>query len=205
MFVISLSITFKLLIQPTGPESRLGSDSVPCTNIHLDTVYLESAVTGQKTTSACNSGFGYATGTIIPQSKTTKKWVGHTSLILYRNVHLICAVKICRMTVYVKQLIFLYLDCGKSNPWIVGRWATAYLVNILSTTRRLHGYKVYREEMEEVEIEMEIGLPMDVKHVTHIGLDGSTMTDPLKGWHNLAMSMAIEILSFPSLSLRLSR
>lgn len=56
--------------------------------------------------------------------------------------------------------------------------------------------------MEEVEIEMEIGFPTDVKHVTHIGLDGSTMTNPVKGWDNLAMSMAPEILTFPSLSLR---
>ncbi|KAL4557311.1 hypothetical protein LXL04_035485 [Taraxacum kok-saghyz] len=33
---------------------------------------------------------------------------------------------------------------------------------------------VFKEEMEELELEMEIGLPTDVKHVTHIGFDGPT-------------------------------
>ncbi|KAI3757061.1 hypothetical protein L6452_04594 [Arctium lappa] len=33
---------------------------------------------------------------------------------------------------------------------------------------------VFKEETEDVEMEMEIGLPTDVKHVTHIGFDGST-------------------------------
>ncbi|XP_004302157.1 PREDICTED: CRIB domain-containing protein RIC4 [Fragaria vesca subsp. vesca] len=32
---------------------------------------------------------------------------------------------------------------------------------------------VYKDEMEEEEMDMEIGSPTDVKHVTHIGLDGS--------------------------------
>ena len=50
-----------------------------------------------------------------------------------------------------------------------------------------------------MEKEMEIGHPTDVKHVTHIGLDGSTTTNPVKGWENLK---APEILSFPSISLR---
>ncbi|CAK9167733.1 unnamed protein product [Ilex paraguariensis] len=53
--------------------------------------------------------------------------------------------------------------------------------------------------MEEMEMEMEIGLPTDVKHVTHIGWDGSTTTNPVKGWENFK---APEILSFPSISLR---
>lgn len=59
----------------------------------------------------------------------------------------------------------------------------------------------YREEqeMEEIEVEMEIGYPTDVKHVTHIGLDGSTHTDPVKEWENLNNP---EILAFPSLSLK---
>lgn len=60
---------------------------------------------------------------------------------------------------------------------------------------------VYREddEMEEIEKELEIGYPTDVKHVTHIGLDGSTHTNPIKEWQNLNTP---EILAFPSLSLR---
>lgn len=60
---------------------------------------------------------------------------------------------------------------------------------------------VYKEEMEQMEkeMEMEIGFPTDVKHVTHIGLDGSTTTSScLNNWENLKAS---EILSFPSISL----
>ena len=36
-----------------------------------------------------------------------------------------------------------------------------------------------------MEPEMEIGYPTDVKHVTHIGFDGSTTTNNVKGWDNL--------------------
>ncbi|KAG6408378.1 hypothetical protein SASPL_131388 [Salvia splendens] len=54
---------------------------------------------------------------------------------------------------------------------------------------------VYKEEMEQME--MEIGFPTDVKHVAHIGLDGSTSS--LNNWENLKAS---EILSFPSISLQ---
>lgn len=47
---------------------------------------------------------------------------------------------------------------------------------------------VYKEDMEEEEIAIEIGLPTDVKHVTHIGWDGcSANSDHLvKGcrWDN---------------------
>lgn len=55
------------------------------------------------------------------------------------------------------------------------------------------------EEVEEEEREIEIGLPTDVKHVTHIGLDGSTAINPTKGWENL---QATEVLSLSSISLR---
>lgn len=37
----------------------------------------------------------------------------------------------------------------------------------------------------EMEMEMEIGTPTDVKHVTHIGWDGSATNDPMQGWGNL--------------------
>lgn len=36
-----------------------------------------------------------------------------------------------------------------------------------------------------MEADMEIGYPTDVKHVTHIGFDGSTTTNNVKGWDNL--------------------
>lgn len=38
------------------------------------------------------------------------------------------------------------------------------------------------EEEEEEEMGMEIGFPTDVKHVTHIGIDGSTTSILTKGW-----------------------
>ncbi|CAL0318800.1 unnamed protein product [Lupinus luteus] len=39
---------------------------------------------------------------------------------------------------------------------------------------------------EKEDIEMEIGYPTNVKHVTHIGLDGSNTTNHVKGcWNNL--------------------
>ncbi|KAF9688322.1 hypothetical protein SADUNF_Sadunf02G0185400 [Salix dunnii] len=63
---------------------------------------------------------------------------------------------------------------------------------------------VYREEEddddEQMDREMEIGFPTDVKHLTHIGLDGSTATttNPIKGWESLKPP---EIISFPSISL----
>ncbi|KAB2621289.1 GDT1-like protein 4 [Pyrus ussuriensis x Pyrus communis] len=52
---------------------------------------------------------------------------------------------------------------------------------------------VYKDDMEEVlGMDMEIGCPTDVKHVTHIGWDASTSasaasatTDPFGGWDNL--------------------
>ncbi|XP_042491405.1 CRIB domain-containing protein RIC4-like [Macadamia integrifolia] len=63
-----------------------------------------------------------------------------------------------------------------------------------------HHILVYKDEVEEMDIhEMEIGFPTDVKHVTHIGWDGSETTNPLKGWDNLK---APEMISLPNLSLR---
>ncbi|KAL8491899.1 hypothetical protein ACS0TY_023483 [Phlomoides rotata] len=60
--------------------------------------------------------------------------------------------------------------------------------------------KVYKEEMEYMEKEMEIGFPTDVKHVTHIGSDGSTTINQVSNWGNNLK--ASEILSFPSISLQ---
>ncbi|XVF30330.1 hypothetical protein REPUB_Repub16aG0047800 [Reevesia pubescens] len=50
----------------------------------------------------------------------------------------------------------------------------------------------YKEEMEESKKDMEIGFPTDVKHVTHIGLDGSASTSPSIGsW---------DLFTFPSVA-----
>ena len=53
--------------------------------------------------------------------------------------------------------------------------------------------------MEELDLmEMEIGCPTDVKHVTHIGWDGLANANPLVGWDNLSTT---ELLSHPTPSL----
>ncbi|KAJ8646169.1 hypothetical protein MRB53_007917 [Persea americana] len=68
--------------------------------------------------------------------------------------------------------------------------------------RLIRGFKnfshlfVYKEEDME-EMDMEIGFPTDVKHVTHIGWDGSTTT--MKSWDDLKSP---DLFSLPSISLR---
>ncbi|KAL2329677.1 hypothetical protein Fmac_017258 [Flemingia macrophylla] len=57
----------------------------------------------------------------------------------------------------------------------------------------------YKEDVEEMEHEMEIGYPTDVKHVTHIGIDGSTITNNVKGWDNVK---APELLSLSPISFK---
>lgn len=54
-------------------------------------------------------------------------------------------------------------------------------------------FSVYKDEREE-EMGMEIGLPTDVKHVSHIGLDGCTSSIFSKGW---AEQELIDLHSFP--------
>ncbi|XP_009631502.1 CRIB domain-containing protein RIC4-like [Nicotiana tabacum] len=74
--------------------------------------------------------------------------------------------------------------------------------NIRRLKRHFKGFSqlfVHKEEEEEVEMEIEIGYPTDVKHVTHIGWDGSTTINPIKGWENLKTP---ELISFPSISIK---
>ncbi|XP_022561116.1 CRIB domain-containing protein RIC2-like [Brassica napus] len=40
----------------------------------------------------------------------------------------------------------------------------------------IRSFKSYEEEREEREAEMEIGFPTDVKHLSHIGVDGTMTT-----------------------------
>ncbi|KAJ1443558.1 CRIB domain [Sesbania bispinosa] len=55
------------------------------------------------------------------------------------------------------------------------------------------------EDLDELEMDMEIGCPTDVQHVTHIGWDGiATSADPMKGWETL---IPPELLSLASQSL----
>ncbi|KAJ9169276.1 hypothetical protein P3X46_017484 [Hevea brasiliensis] len=62
-----------------------------------------------------------------------------------------------------------------------------------NTSDRFHrlvkGFKTFSQLfVDEEELEMEIGVPTDVKHVTHIGWDGSENNNPLQGWDNLISS-----------------
>lgn len=36
---------------------------------------------------------------------------------------------------------------------------------------------VFKEDMDDIQMEMEIGLPTDVKHVAHVGFDGSVTSE----------------------------
>ncbi|KAK6137825.1 hypothetical protein DH2020_028428 [Rehmannia glutinosa] len=68
---------------------------------------------------------------------------------------------------------------------------------------------VYKDELEETEMGIEIGFPTDVKHVTHIGLDGCASSILSKSWNNepeminppleLAMAKRADKPSFRSL------
>ncbi|KAK4354928.1 hypothetical protein RND71_027122 [Anisodus tanguticus] len=74
--------------------------------------------------------------------------------------------------------------------------------NVQRLKRHFKGFSqlfVQKEEVEEEEIEIEIGYPTDVKHLTHIGWDGSTTINPIKGWENLKPP---EVVSFPSISIK---
>jgi len=59
------------------------------------------------------------------------------------------------------------------------------------------------EDLEEAEMDMEIGCPTDVQHVTHIGWDGVTTScaahNPMRGWDSL---IPPELLSVASQSLQ---
>ncbi|KAJ9541526.1 hypothetical protein OSB04_028032 [Centaurea solstitialis] len=76
----------------------------------------------------------------------------------------------------------------------ISRGIRRLILETLETFSRILTYK----EIEE--IELEIGFPTDVKHVTHIGYDGSMTRNPVKdqNWDNMETP---EILSFPSISL----
>ncbi|XP_019172486.1 PREDICTED: CRIB domain-containing protein RIC4-like [Ipomoea nil] len=85
----------------------------------------------------------------------------------------------------------------KRNGWgflVIPKAARLKLTRGLKSLSQVFVYKEESEEEEE-EKEMEIGFPTDVKHVTHIGWDGSTTINPINGWENLK---APEIVSFPS-------
>ncbi|KAK6266086.1 hypothetical protein QUC31_016923 [Theobroma cacao] len=70
---------------------------------------------------------------------------------------------------------------------------------IRSTVKSFSQLFAYKDIEEIAASEMEIGFPTDVKHVTHIGLDGATTTNHVMGWENFNPP---DIIAFPSISLR---
>ncbi|KAI3899068.1 hypothetical protein MKW92_027704 [Papaver armeniacum] len=50
------------------------------------------------------------------------------------------------------------------------------IIKSFKSFSRIFAYKDEEEEDDDEDVEMEIGLPTDVKHVAHIGWDGSTTT-----------------------------
>ncbi|XP_054805398.1 CRIB domain-containing protein RIC4-like [Prosopis cineraria] len=84
-----------------------------------------------------------------------------------------------------------------SKPNIVGG-----IQHLIRGIKNLSQFLFYKEETKEMEAEMEIGYPTDVKHLTHIGLDGSTTTTTPndKAWDNLKPPP--ELLSLSSISFK---
>ncbi|KAI7741636.1 hypothetical protein M8C21_017645 [Ambrosia artemisiifolia] len=71
------------------------------------------------------------------------------------------------------------------KPWVVApsRADISKVVDMLikstfKSVTRIFAYKDFEDIESETETELEIGLPTDVKHVTHIGYDGSVTTNP---------------------------
>ncbi|WJX82854.1 CRIB domain-containing protein [Trifolium repens] len=79
----------------------------------------------------------------------------------------------------------------------------------LSFNKLFKGFKNFsqlfgekEEELEEVEMDMEIGCPTDVQHVTHIGWDGvtsCTAADPMRGWDALIPPELLSLAASQSL------
>ncbi|KAL3520533.1 hypothetical protein ACH5RR_018682 [Cinchona calisaya] len=68
----------------------------------------------------------------------------------------------------------------------LGLLAVPKYQRLFKNIKNLSQLFIYKhDEMEEDDLGMEIGLPTDVKHVTHIGIDGSATSILSKGWGNL--------------------
>ncbi|KAL7148800.1 hypothetical protein ABFS83_06G203800 [Erythranthe nasuta] len=81
-----------------------------------------------------------------------------------------------------------YLDIGSLS----GEILKTALPRLQKLFKNLSQLFVYKDEMEP-EIGMEIGVPTDVKHVTHIGLDGCATSF----WENISAPELIDLHSFP--------
>ncbi|KAM3357324.1 CRIB domain-containing protein RIC1 [Capsicum chinense] len=88
----------------------------------------------------------------------------------------------------------------KINGFLIRRRISHGVHTLKRNFKGFYQLFVYKEEeIEEMEMEMEIGYPTDVKHVTHIGFDGSNKINNnpmIKSWDNS------KSLSFPSISIQ---
>ncbi|KAL9165947.1 hypothetical protein ABFS82_06G203500 [Erythranthe guttata] len=90
-----------------------------------------------------------------------------------------------------------YLDIGSLS----GEYLKTALPRLQKLFKNLSRLFVYKDEME-AEIGMEIGVPTDVKHVTHIGLDGcATSFFSERSWENIS---APELIDMKQLELAMS-
>ncbi|KAI3783754.1 hypothetical protein L1987_42840 [Smallanthus sonchifolius] len=64
------------------------------------------------------------------------------------------------------------------------------------TIKSLSQSLVFKEEVEDQEMELEIGLPTNVKHVTHIGFDGP-LTHGANGCNHLSFSEFLSLYPSP--------
>ncbi|XP_061992835.1 CRIB domain-containing protein RIC4-like [Rosa rugosa] len=89
---------------------------------------------------------------------------------------------------------FHFLSQGKQH-------ISSRMQRLIRSIKNFSQIFVFKEETEEKETEMEIGFPTDVKHVTHIGSDGSTTTNNNLNNFNSIAAPPPEVVSFPSISL----
>ncbi|CAI9773878.1 unnamed protein product [Fraxinus pennsylvanica] len=77
--------------------------------------------------------------------------------------------------------------------------ALQMLHKLFKNFKKFSNIFVEKDEMEDGEMGMEIGYPTDIKHVTHIGLDGRATSILSKGWNNLNQLPAghHQLLNFP--------
>uniref|UniRef100_A0A7N0VKF2 CRIB domain-containing protein n=2 Tax=Kalanchoe fedtschenkoi TaxID=63787 RepID=A0A7N0VKF2_KALFE len=105
------------------------------------------------------------------------------------------------------QVVFPFiLGCGRRGEvGVIMRNPFSFVAPKISRgiQRMIKGFSqlllVFQDKVVEEEETMDIGFPTDVKHLTHIGWQGSTTTNPVRGWENLRRP---EFIACPLISLK---
>ncbi|KVI07918.1 CRIB domain-containing protein RIC4-like [Cynara cardunculus var. scolymus] len=93
---------------------------------------------------------------------------------------------------------FRFLALSKPN-------VSVGLHRLTRSIKNLSQSLVSKEEIEEAQMELEIGLPTDVKHVAHVGFDGSVTSDVNRhGNHTTSEFLGFCPISFAQLEERLA-